>query len=68
MFYFPLVLLRGAACEVYRMAWAPVSGAKLLEELGGRYGEEEIRAAVEMLLGNKVMVALGGRYLAFALP
>ena len=64
----PFHVLTGAAGRIYRLAWDPVTEEKLYAELPDEYGREEISEAVQMLLGNKLMIFLTGRYLALAVP
>ncbi len=64
----PFMLLTGAACEIYRLAWSPVSGDRIRAALKERYTEQEIEAAAAMLLDRNLMVFLSGLYLALALP
>ena len=64
----PFHVLTGAAGRIYRLAWDPVTEEKLYAELPDEYGREEISEAVQMLLDNKLMIFLTGRYLALAVP
>ena len=64
----PFHVLTGAAGRIYRLAWDPVTEEKLYAELSEEYGREEISEAVQMLLDNKLMIFLTGRYLALAVP
>ena len=60
-------LLTGLAAEVYRLAWEPASLDSLLKQLP-ESSEEEIRGILDDLVGRKLMLFLGGKYLALAVP
>ena len=58
--------LEGAKAELYRTTRSVRQEAPLLEELSPRYGEDELRAALDRLCEENLMVHIGHEYLALA--
>ncbi|MBQ9030285.1 MAG: RiPP maturation radical SAM C-methyltransferase [Parasporobacterium sp.] len=63
-----LTRLKGIACDIYRLAWSPVSYAKLQDALGERVTDRELQAILQEMTDSKLMVSISERYLALAIP
>ncbi len=59
--------LEGAKAELYRATRSVRQEAPLLEELSPRYGEDELRAALDWLCEENLMVHIAHEYLALAI-
>ena len=58
-------MLIGLSAKIYRLAWEPVSLQSLLKNLPG-YEEKEIRETLDLLVSQKLMIFMSGKYLALA--
>ena len=58
--------LDGAKADLYRAARSVRQEDSLLAELSPRYGEDELRAALDWLCGENLMVHIAHEYLALA--
>ena len=59
--------LEGAKADLYRAARAVRQEESLLAELSGKYDEDELRAALDWLCEENLMVHIGHEYLALAI-
>lgn len=58
--------LKGARADLYRACRSVRQEAPLVEELGAKYGESEIKDALAWLCEENLMVHIGNEYLALA--
>ena len=58
--------LEGVRADLYRACRAVRQETPLIEELGVKYGEEEIKEALAWLCGENLMVHIGHEYLSLA--
>ena len=58
-------ILIDLSAEIYRLAWEPVSLASLMKKLPD-HTETEIKETLDLLIRQKLMIFLSGKYLALA--